>query len=92
MSLLPVEGNKGLYRDESSKAILNCSDSDYERYLELKNTKIKEVIKLNEMNEKINEIDKLKNKEKEEIENIKNELNELKSLMKELVFQLQSNS
>jgi len=92
MSLIPVEGNKGLFRDGNSKAILNCSESDYERYLQLKSTKIKEVARLDEMTEKLNQIDQSKNEEKQEIEKIKNELSELKILMKELVSQLQSNS
>ena len=57
--LIPVKGNKGLFRDKNTSAILNCSDSDYQQYLEVKNTKIKEVVQMNEMTEKINEMMKL---------------------------------
>lgn len=81
MSLIPVEGNKGLFRDGNSKAILNCSESDYERYLQLKNTKIKENVRLNEMNEKINEIDQLKL-----------DVSEMKEMMKLIIQKLDSNS
>lgn len=81
MSLIPVEGNKGLFRDENSSAILNCSNADYERYLELKNQKLKEVSKLNEMKEKVNEIDQLKS-----------DVSEMKDMMKLIIQKLDSNS
>jgi len=79
--LIPVEGNKGLFRDEKTSAILNCSDSDYQRYLEVKNTKIKEVAQMNKMTEKINEIDQLKS-----------DVNEIKDMMKLILSKLDSNS
>ena len=79
--LVPVEGNKGLFRDENSSAILNCSDSDYQKYLEVKNNKIKEVEKINEMKEKVNEIDQLKS-----------DVNEMKDMMKLILSKLDSNS
>jgi hypothetical protein len=79
--LMPVEGNKGLFRDGNSGAILNCSNSDYEKYLELKNTKIKEFIQINDITEKINEIDTLKS-----------DINEMKEMMKFIVNKLESNS
>ena len=79
--LIPVEGNKGLFRDENTSAILNCSDSDYQRYLEVKNTKMKEVAQMNEMTEKINEIDQLKS-----------DVNEIKDMMKLILSKLDSNS
>ena len=81
MNLIPVEGNKGLFRDDGSSAILNCSDSDYEKYLELKNSKMKEVSKLNEMKEKVNEIDQLKS-----------DVSEMKDMMKLIIQKLESNS
>jgi hypothetical protein len=79
--LIPVEGNKGLFRDKNSSAILNCSDSDYQKYLEVKNTKMKEVVHMNEMSEKINEIDQLKS-----------DVNEMKDMMKLILSKLDSNS
>jgi len=79
--LIPVESNKGLFRDENSSAILNCSDSDYQKYLELKNMKIREVGQINEMTEKINEIDQLKS-----------DVNEIKDMMKLILSKLDTNS
>lgn len=79
--LVPVEGNMGLFRDEHSSAILNCSDSDYEKYLELKTIKIKEVDRLNKINEKIDEIDQLKS-----------DVNEIKDMMKLILSKLDSDS
>ena len=79
--LIPVEGNKGLFRDKNTKAILNCSDSDYQEYLEVKNTKIKEAVKMNEMTEKVNEIDQLKS-----------DVNEMKDMMKLILSKLDSES
>lgn len=79
--LIPVEGNKGLFRDKNTKAILNCSDSDYQQYLEVKNAKLKEVTQINEITEKINEIDQLKS-----------EVSEIKDIMKLILSKLDSNS
>ncbi len=61
--MIPVEGHKGLYRDENTNAILNCNDTEYEDYLKVKNSIL---------NEK-NEIESLKN----EIREIKFLLSEL---------------
>ena len=81
MGLLPVEGNKGLFRYENSSAILNCSVSDYQKYLELKNEKIKEISRLNELNNKVNEIDQLKS-----------DVSEMKDMMKLILSKLNSES
>lgn len=77
--LIPVEGNRSLFRDEQSGAILNCSDSDYIKYLELKNSKIQEVNKLNKIDSKIDEIDQLKS-----------DVNEIKNMMKLIMSKLDS--
>jgi hypothetical protein len=61
--MIPVEGHRGLYRDEKTNAILNCNESEYDEYLKVKN---------NILNEK-NEIESLKN----EIKEIKSLLSEL---------------
>ena len=79
--LIPVEGNIGLFRDGNSSAILNCSDSDYQKYLELKTVKVKEVTRLNEITEKVNEIDQLKS-----------DVSEMKDMMKLILSKLDSNS
>jgi len=81
MDLLPVEGSMGLYRDSSSNAILNCSDSDYEKYLEFKSQKMKDIEKIDVMNKKIDEIDQLKS-----------DVGEMKEMMKLIIKKLDSNS
>ena len=78
MDLIPVEGNTGLYRDSSSGAILNCSDSDFNSYLELKQKRIRE----------IQELESVKNK----IDEIKSELNDMKDMMKLILSKLDTTS
>lgn len=58
--MIPVEGHKGLFRDEETNAIINCNNFEYQEYIKLKN------IKLNEKNE----IDRIKS----DIEEIKSAL------------------
>ena len=43
MNRIKVKDSGSLYRDEQSGAILNCSDSEYENYLKLKQQKLQEV-------------------------------------------------
>lgn len=81
MELIPVEGNTGLYRDSSSGAILNCSDSEFNAYLELKRKKMEEMKDFESVKNKMHEIDE-----------IKSELNDIKDMMKLLLLKLDSNS
>ena len=76
-----VAASLRLFRDENTKAILNCSDSEYQGYLELKSQKLKEVSKLNDMKEKISEIDQLKS-----------DVSEMKDMMRLIIQKLESNS
>lgn len=55
-NMLPVEGYKGLYRDEISNAIINCNESQYQEYLIIKNKKIKEKNELISLKEEVNEL------------------------------------
>ena len=57
MSKIKVKDSGSLYRDEESGAILNCSDSEYDRYLKLKQQKLRES---NEMDKLKNDVDELK--------------------------------
>ena len=57
MSKLKVKDSGSLYRDEESGAILNCSDSEYDNYLKLKQKKLQEA---NEMNKLKDDVDELK--------------------------------
>ena len=60
---IPVDGHFGLYRDDSSGAIVNCNNNEYEQYIKLKTMKMAEK----------NEIKSLKL----EIEYLKNLLNKV---------------
>jgi len=66
--MIPVEGHKNLYRDESSGAIINTNSIEYEKYLKLKKQK----------NSEKNEIESLK----KDVEYIKNMLIEISSKIK----------
>ena len=57
MSKIKVKDSGSLYRDEESGAILNCSDTEYDRYLKLKQQKLRES---NEMDKLKNDVDELK--------------------------------
>ena len=56
MNKIKVKDSGSLYRDEDSGAILNCSDSEYDRYLKLKQQKLRES---NEMDKLKNDVDEL---------------------------------
>ena len=57
MNKIKVKNSGSLYRDEESGAILNCSDSEYDNYLKLKQKKIQEA---NEMDKLKDDVDELK--------------------------------
>ena len=57
MDKIKVKDSGSLYRDEQSGAILNCSDSEYDSYLKLKQKKMQEV---NEMDNLKDHVDDLK--------------------------------
>ena len=80
-NLLPVEGNPGLYRDTHSRAIIDCSDVNFNNYLQLKKRKIIEVSEMNKLKDEVNQI-----------EDIKNEVTELKDMMKQILSKLDTNS
>ena len=49
MNKVKVKDSGSLYRDEESGAILNCSDSEYNNYLKLKQQKLKEVSEMDKL-------------------------------------------
>lgn len=57
--MIPVEGHKGLYRDQKTNAILNTNDNEYEEYINLKNSKLKEKTEIETIKEEINELKSL---------------------------------
>jgi hypothetical protein len=54
--MIPVEGYKGLFRDEKSNAIINRNDTEYNEYLKLKNTIIDEKNQIDILKKEISEI------------------------------------
>ncbi len=70
MNLIPVEGEKDLFRDPRTNAIINTNQSDYLTYIN--NRKMRQ-------NEK-NKIDILE----KDVNSIKNDLNEIKSLLRSI--------
>ena len=70
----PVEGQKGLYRDNDTAAIVNRDKNAYKSYMARKKALESKDIELNKM--------------KEDINNVKDELGEIKGLLSTLVQKL----
>ena len=70
----PVEGQKGLYRDNDTAAIVNRDKNAYKSYMARKKA----------LETKDNELNKMK----EDIDNVKGELGEIKGLLSTLVQKL----
>ena len=54
--MIPVKGYSELYRDETSNAILNCSDIEYNEYLKVKNIIINQKTEIDTIKNDIEEI------------------------------------
>jgi hypothetical protein len=54
--MIPVEGHKGLYRDEKSNAIINCNDYEYQEYLRAKNSSLDEKTEIQNLKSELNDI------------------------------------
>jgi hypothetical protein len=54
--MIPVEGHKGLYRDEKSNAIVNCNDYEYQEYLRAKNSTLDEKGEIENLKTELSEI------------------------------------
>ena len=70
----PVEGQKGLYRDNDTAAIINRDKNAYKSYMARKKALESKDIELNKM--------------KEDLDNVKGELGEIKGLLSTLVQKL----
>jgi acyl-CoA hydrolase len=57
--MIPVEGHKGLYRDEKSNAIINCNDYEYQEYLKTKNSMIDEKNEIKNLKTELSEVKSL---------------------------------
>ena len=71
MSLLPVEGQLGLYRDTRSNAIINNNTIEYENYVKQRNARQTKNVKIEQL--------------ESEIDQIKDDLFEIKSLLKSFI-------
>tara|TARA_B100000941_G_C28356690_1_gene474785 strand:- start:6 stop:239 length:234 start_codon:yes stop_codon:yes gene_type:complete len=71
---IPVEGQKGLYRDNDTAAIINRDKNAYKSYMARKKA----------LESKDNELNKMK----EDLDNVKGELGEIKDLLSTLVQKL----
>lgn len=56
MNLVPIENNKSLYRDSQSGAVVNCSSSDYEQYIQHKNQELEKLSEMEKLKNDVNEI------------------------------------
>jgi len=66
--LVPVEGEKYLFRDMNSNAIINTSTKEYNNYTQLKQQKEKELERISQL--------------ENDFKQIKNDLDEIKLLLK----------
>ena len=56
MKKIKVKDSNSLYRDEESGAILNCNDSAYDSYLQLKEKKLKEASEMDKLKDDVDEL------------------------------------
>jgi hypothetical protein len=54
--MIPVEGHKNLFRDESTGAIVNYDEFSYTQYIKTRNEKQKQREEIEKMKEDISEI------------------------------------
>ena len=54
--MIPVEGHRGLYRDQNSNAIVNCNDYEYQEYLRAKNSSLDEKSEIENLKTELTEI------------------------------------
>lgn len=52
--LIPVKGEKNLFRDSETNAIINVSNHDYQSYIDMKNKKKNEIFKIDKIEEDLN--------------------------------------
>mgnify|MGYP001183139509 CR=1 FL=1 len=56
MNKIKVKDSGSLFRDGESGAILNCSDSEYNNYLKLKEKKMKETSEMGKLKDDVDEL------------------------------------
>ena len=61
MDKIKVQDSASLYRDANSGAIINCSDSEYDNYIRMKNQKLSEKQELDKLKDEMSEIKSMLN-------------------------------
>jgi len=61
MNKIKVQDSASLYRDADSGAIINCSDSDYDNYIRMKDQKLSEKQELDKLKDEMSEIKSMLN-------------------------------
>jgi hypothetical protein len=54
--MIPVDGHKGLFRDEKTNAIINCNDYQYEEYIKISEKILKEKKEIENIKNEISEL------------------------------------
>ena len=57
--MIPVEGHKGLYRDETTNAIVNCNDYQYQEYIKVKSEALSEKEEIEKLKNELSEVKQL---------------------------------
>ena len=71
MSLIPVEDNPGLFRDEASGAIINKNRSDFDIYVSSRKRMRSKAERINDLEAKV--------------DNLTNDIGDIKSMLQSLV-------
>ena len=71
MSLIPVEDNPGLFRDEQSGAIINKNKSDFDIYVSSRKRMRSKAERINDLEAKV--------------DNLTNDIGDIKSMLQSLV-------
>jgi formate-dependent nitrite reductase cytochrome c552 subunit len=74
MQYTKVEGHMNLVRDEETKAVINVNVSEYQKYLDQKSTKEKEIERIQSL--------------ESEVTDIKTDIGEIKSLLHQIITRL----
>lgn len=56
MDLVPIQNDKSLYRDVNSGAVVNCSTSEFELYLQQKNEELQKSLEMENLKNDVNEL------------------------------------
>lgn len=57
--MIPIEGHKNLYRDETTGAILNTDNVEYNNYIRMRDEKLKQKNEIDNLKKELSEIKSL---------------------------------